>query len=218
MEKKKIISVIINILIIIFVLYTMINSAFLLVGFERFSDFDGNVRGAEILKYYTNLSNILGAITALIVLIFIFLKKKENNIIIFLRLTSSVMLSITFFTVVLYLAPFYGWFLFYHYSSYLFAHCLVPIMVVVDFLLFADIDKIDKKMAIFTMIPTLVYATVLSIIVAAVGDQFAPYPFLMVNSQPFWLTVIFFILFGGFAYGFSILYIIIKNKISSRNA
>lgn len=218
MDKFKIFSIINKCLIIIFVLYTMINSAFLLIGFEEFKDFSGTVRGVEILKYYTNISNILGGLTALISLIYLILKKKENNILIFLQIASSVMLTITCLTVIFYLAPVMGWFIFYHYSGYIFSHFFVPVMVVLDYLLFSKIEKINKKMAIFTTIPTVIYAIIImSIVLIIKDDSFAPYPFLMVNSQPAWLTIIIFILFVGVTYGLSILYILVKNKMNKKD-
>lgn len=204
---KKKLAITINIIIILFVTFSLLNSAFHFLGFSS----DGE--GIKIFRYYTNISNLLAGIMAVVTLIYMMLGKNMPRVVVIIKLAATVMLSITFLVVIFYLAPFVsGWKIFYNPRHSLFVHCLTPILVVFEYLMLADI-KTNSFDEVFQSSTTLIYAIIAIIVVLKLGDdKYAPYPFLAVNEQNPVLTILFIIFFIGFAIGLGYLYNFIRNK------
>lgn len=184
---KRKISLLLNILIIIFEL----------IGFIITIKNNGRIG----IEYYTEDSNILMLITSLIFVLYLLLNKKIPYYIKLLKYTSTICLTVTFLVVVLILAPMYS----FNYNYLLFSnellyhHLLCPILSVITFIYFDNFDKYNIKDNILATSATLIYGIIL-IILNLIKIVDGPYPFLKIYKQPLFLTFIWVILILSISY------------------
>ena len=158
--------------------------------------------GAGMLLYYTVCSNILtlfasGAFTVWAVAAGRKGARRVPPWISFARYISSGCLALTFFTVVLVLAPAaapYGELpnVLYR-GANLYHHLLCPVLSVLSFC-FLERErghKLTTRDNAIALIPTVIYAVIL-VILNAVRAVEGPYPFLMVYAQPVWASALWF--------------------------
>ena len=189
-NKKEIIYLILNIVISIFEII-----AFALVIPRR---------GGETFQYYTQLSNLFLLICSLLNIVFIARKlhdkKKKipaiiNRLSYFATCTTTVTLIIVLF-VLSWMVGDLWWLL--AYDSMLYMHTLCPILAIVSLVCFAP-EKQPKKMALYALIPTIVYGIV-GIVMNIVRAWDGPYPFLQVYNQSIWASIGWTIVILGVAY------------------
>lgn len=158
-------------------------------------------------EYYTDLSNLLMMFTAFIFTIFLLMKKKIPRWLELLKYSSTICLTLTILVVVLVLCPMndfnYGFMLFY--KSLMCQHFLCPILSLVTFIFFDEIEITTSKENLFGISLTLLYGIII-IILNILRYVEGPYPFLLVYEQPLWQSVVWFITLLLFTYfiGFSI--------------
>ena len=155
--------------------------------------------GKDQFLYYTQLSNYSLFIINGIYLFCLIFKDKVPNWVKKVLYIVSCLTSVTFIVVIFILMPMYKkvlWLLFYHELK--FHHTLNPVLAVINLLLIKDL-KIDKKDNILAVIPTIVYGTVM-VIVNLLRLYEGPYGFLLVYKQPWYMSVIWFILIMSIAY------------------
>ena len=182
--KKLKLSIIIKIIAILSSIYGMIFA----------------FRGMMSFTYFTILSNIFS-----IVMLGIFLYKdiKElkgkkitfNNNLYFIKFLSALSITITFLVFLFIIAPTYpdgfigAYFNKYFYTSF-FLHIVVPILSIIDFLYFNNEYKIEKKHALYAMIPPLIYTIYIYILelmgVVWEGGMHAPYNFINYRTKVGW--------------------------------
>jgi uncharacterized membrane protein (DUF2068 family) len=175
--------------------------------------------GYPAWEYYTQLSNYFALISAAIYVVFLIrnIKDKSKEIpkwVSILKYTSTLSLLVTFLVVVFILTPYYGkdiiiWIFFW--GSNLFYHTLCPILTFISFTFFESHNikglKDNFRAIYFTLIYAAVFIT-LNILKVYEG----PYPFLMVYKQPVYMSIVWFILIVGGAFGLGKLIMWIKNK------
>lgn len=83
-------------------------------------------------------------------------------------------------------------------GSMLYQHTLCPILAVFSFLVFEIEDKLPKTDMLKALIPTLVYALI-AIMLNICRVIEGPYPFLMVYSQPWYISVLWCVIILGIA-------------------
>lgn len=144
--------------------------------------------GIGYFKAFTNLSNILNGIFALVSLIFIFINIKDkdyklNNIVIKLQYISGCAVFLTFTTVVLFLAPmlYFSWGLdfmnLFTHDMFHF-HLLNPLLSVALMIFFNKEYKFNLKDNLFGIIPTLLYSIVyLTMVVTGRWSDFYNFTF-----------------------------------------
>ena len=192
MSKNTKLSLVSNLLLIIFGI----------IGFL-------NINGENnLFLFYTNDSNILCLLSAILYLIFKLIYKEKDLpfVILIIRYMASACLCLTFLTVVFYLAVFdalgssnfidayfNSLLLYLGKDSFLYYHLLCPIISFISFSFFEGDRRLNKKKTIYyALLPTLIYAIIL-IILNAMGLVSGPYPFLMINSQEIYISIISFI-------------------------
>ena len=113
--------------------------------------------GAKNIKYYTTQSNLLCGIVAAYYMYLKINKKPLTDVFVFLKLTATATISITFLVTALVLAPNYGYLKLYRGQGFLF-HLIVPLLVILDFCLL-DTKNVRMKMRYtwMSIFPTLVY-------------------------------------------------------------
>ena len=157
MTKENKISFILNLIIFICVLPCTI------LSFTRIPNVGG---GLLVIKYFTLQSNILAGAVGLSFVIYYLLikngkKAKIPKMLYILKFIATVDLTLTFFTVLLFLAPGNpnGFFALYAYTNAFF-HFLVPILTFVSFLFFESKFLFNFKITFVGMIHLICYTIV----------------------------------------------------------
>ena len=168
------------------------------------------------LKYYTNWSNILGLIVAILFIINYFTKEKNkalNEIVKYLKLTSTICLTVTFLVVIFMFVPmahfdFYSLAIKDNFYSF---HLLSPIIAFICFMFLEKYEFNYLKDTIIGMIFTIIYSIVVSILILNKVVT-APYPFLDFYAHS--IIVNIFSMIGMFVViiGLTLLFIFIKRK------
>ena len=110
----------------------------------------------NVLKYFTVDSNILIGLTSLIYL----LSNKNSKLLGILKLSSTTSITITFLVTALYLAPFNNYPIIEFYkNSNLFFHLIIPILSIITYLFFDELNNIKKKDLLWNILPILLYST-----------------------------------------------------------
>lgn len=167
------------------------------------------------VEYYTLDSNILALVSSLILLIYLITNKKIPKWLKIFKYATTTCLAITFFVVLLILAPMYNFnygYLFLH-DSLLYQHLLCPILSIVTFLLFYDINDLSFKDNIKALFLTVVYGLVL-IPLNIIGTIEGPYPFLMVRSQSVISSIVWLIVIYVIAYVMAYLLRVLNRKLN----
>ena len=125
----------------------------------------------SVFKYFTFQSNIfVGTIAAIYAYyqLLILLNKKDKipHVLFVFNHVGVTAVGLTFFIVVLFLAPGYGFDKMYD-NANLFFHALVPIIAMLNYLFFLKENKIKFLETIFAVIPPISYGIVYFIVVAS---------------------------------------------------
>ena len=195
--------------------------------------------GNPAIEYYTQLSNYFALISATIYTFYLLKIRKEREKskvkeneeenenkekartnttipkwVSILKYSSTLSLLVTFLVVLFILLPIYGLKIFvwlFFLGSNLFYHTLCPILTFISFMFFEKHNikglRDNFRAIYFTIIYAIIFIT-LNILKVVEG----PYPFLMVYKQPVYMSIIWFILIVGGAFGLSMLIMKIKNK------
>ncbi len=156
------------------------------------------------IEYYTEDSNLLALISSLLFVIFLLFKNKIPRWLQLFKYMTTICLTVTFLVVLFILGPMlefnYEW-LFLS-EGLLFQHLLCPILSIIVFLYFDDID-LKKRDSIRGLYLTIIYATII-IILNILKIIKGPYPFLYIYEQPIYMSIIWAILIPGFAFIISV--------------
>jgi hypothetical protein len=172
-------------------------------------------------KFYTNLSNVLAMFASLLYIIYYFKKNALlNNVMLYLKMISTIGLLITFLTVIFVLGPNgasknglkgYLDYLFPH--GLLFLHVLCPIIGVISFTKFESNKKLDNKwFYILACLYTFVYG-ILVITFVYYKQISAPYFFLDSVKMGYLKTFLFGLIFVGFSGFLAYLLVFVNKKI-----
>lgn len=204
-KKNEIIALILNIILVILGITGLVRT---ITGM-----------GYPAWEYYTQLSNYFALCSALIYIVFLIrnIKDKSKEIpkwVSILKYSATLSLLVTFLVVVFILTPYYGkdiiiWIFFL--GSNLFYHTLCPIITFISFMFFESHNikglKDNFRAIYFTIAYAIVFIT-LNILKVYEG----PYPFLMVYKQPVYMSIIWFIIIVGGAFGIGKGIMWVKNK------
>lgn len=144
--------------------------------------------------YYSDNVGMFALSSSIIYVIIVLAKKEPNFLCLALRYVSTACLLLTFvgtFYVATttgenYLDSFIK-------GSHLFNNLLCPIVSFVSFTMFEGDRRLNKKKTIwYALIPTVIYGIIM--LVCNVSNTFTgPYPFMMINDNPVYVTVIVFV-------------------------
>ena len=147
--------------------------------------------------YYTQLSNLI-LLLATAVHLACLLRKKMPDAVEKCRYYAACLTTVTFLVTVCILIPWYGHPEFFLLESNgLFQHLLCPLLAVAGLPL---LKPVRKKDALIAVIPTAVYG-VAWYALGLIGGAVSPYPFLQVNNQPWYMSVMWFAVIAAAAYG-----------------
>ena len=161
--RKRNLNLFFNFLIVILVLisiYLMITTS------------DGIIKGSKLkaLKYFTVQSNIFMGISAFISLFYLLFKKdKYPTWVTILKLISTTCLTLTFLTVLAYLAPLMGINMVFL-GANLYMHLFIPVVSIFTFIFIEPKVDLKFKWNFFSMIPSGTYGTIYIICLTAFND------------------------------------------------
>ena len=189
-------------LITVFVAYAFLNYLF---GFVSHIDF-GKV--TNFFLYYTNWSNILAVVAAAASIHCILKGIRIPKALAVFKLAAVFMLTVTMLVVAFVLVPQIGWQVLLDPGGMIFLHLFVPLLTIAEFLFLSDMDALDRRDVLCSIIPTLIYGLgVIAVLIVAGNDDLAPYPFFRIHSQPVYATVLWIVglalLSLGVSYGHS---------------
>ena len=133
---------------------------------------DGVLTGSKFkaLKYFTVQSNIFIGIVALISLIYLVFKKdKYPTWVVILKLIATTCLTLTFLTVLGYLAPLMGIWLVFQ-GANLYMHLIIPVIAILCFIFLEPEVELKFKWNLFSIIPSGTYGIFYIICVSAFND------------------------------------------------
>lgn len=161
-------------------------------------------RGIAAAQYYTQLSNILLFIAAIILEVFLLRKiiKKTTiprwvGLTLFSAVAATTVTIVVVLTILSWQVGDLGWLLFN--GSMLFTHTLCPTLGIILFAVFnpCEFKKTDAR---YAMIFTLGYAVV-ALVLNIAKIWHGPYPFLWVYEQPIWASVMWVVVILAGAFG-----------------
>ena len=152
----------------------------------------------DLAIFYTHQSNFIALITSVFFVLAgvpkLFGDGRMPHVIKFFRLMSTVMLYITFIVVLVGLGPMSilaGGDLFSMYGGPMFVmHLMGPIVSLVSFVFFEGTPRVGLGDALLAVQYNYLY-TIVMVILNAVGKVEGPYPFLMVDTNPVWLSIFY---------------------------
>ena len=127
----------------------------------------------SVFKYFTFQSNIYMGIVALIYAYYQFLivkKKKEKipHVLAIFNRVGVTAVTLTFLVVIAFLAPGYGYDKMYN-NANLFFHLLVPVLAIINFVVFTKNEKCHFAHTLYPIIPCVLYGIVYLIVVVSLN-------------------------------------------------
>lgn len=152
----------------------------------------------DLVIFYTHQSNFLALIASALFVLFgtaaLFRDGRIPRLIKVFRLMCAVQLYITFLVVLVGLAPmslFAGGDLFSMYGGPMFVmHLMGPIVSLVSFVFLEGTPRLTLADAYLAIQYTWIYSIIM-VILNAVGKVDGPYPFLMVDVNPWWVSLLY---------------------------
>ena len=133
-----------------------------------------DVVGAKAFRYYTVDSNILLGVASLVVAISGLMRLRSGKplpkAVVLLKFCGTCVVLITFFTVIVFLGPVFGFAGMYANQS-LYLHGVVPVLAALTLLILERGTEFSAWESLLSLIPTALYGTVYFIMVLAVGRE-----------------------------------------------
>lgn len=183
MKKKRLyntLSIIINLSIVLFTVYSI---TFYYTNYDQFDIL--LVSRSNCFRYFTNLSNIFVAITALITLIFDCRNAVKDKYLLpewvmTLKLSATVSVMLTFLTVVFYLAPItvtrgLSYFHLFEYN-YFFLHFFTPLIAIISVVFFERAKNFKFRYCVFGVVPMILYSFLYFYEVVILGPENGGWP------------------------------------------
>ena len=161
-------------------------------------------QGPASFLFYTQDSNYLAMAASLLFCVYAVKEMREKGVVpvwlYSLRYITVSCLMVTFFVVVFVLMPMMGEYalVMLYRGSMLYQHTLCPFLAVFSFFVFEMKSVLPKTDIIKALIPTFIYALI-TIILNICKVVNGPYPFLMVYSQPWYMSILWCIIILGIA-------------------
>ena len=153
-NKQKIyniVSICLNIIITALVIYSIIKT------YVTILPETDTILGTKSFRYFTIDSNILVAISSILMIISI-LFKKQNIVIDVINYVSTCQITLTLITVLIFLGPTMGYKPLLA-NEQLLLHLIVPLLKIINCLIFENHKNIKIKHTIYSFIPYLIYAS-----------------------------------------------------------
>jgi len=148
--------------------------------------------------YYTQCSNYILLVVSVVHLICLLRRKPVPAPVELWRYIAACLTTVTFLVTVFVLVPWYGhpeFFLFQ--TNGLFQHLLCPLLAVAGL---PFLGPRRKKDCLLALVPTVIYG-ILFYALNWLSVYDGPYPFMRVHHQPWYMSILWFVVLAGAAYG-----------------
>lgn len=220
MSKRKLnalISLIMN-AVIIAIEVVVITFAFTVPNYT------GQIQGWAAFRFFTIDSNALCGLAAIFVVIYdaSILKGKRDALpkyVSIFKFVTTVMITITFMTVICWLAPVQGFGRMYGGISSC-THMIAPLVTMISFFCF-EYEKSERNLfleSLWGMIPVCIYGVIYLIMVIAIGQDNGGWEdFYSFNKGGFWYLALIIMLAASYIFSLGVLFLhrLIGKKLSS---
>ena len=226
MKNKKLrftLSLIINLVIFMLMAHTLINN----FRTDILRDSDLLEAGGWVsFRYFTMLSNVLAAIAAALVAAFdakalISDEEKLPRWVLILKYAGTVAVTLTFVTVVVFLGPMveamgHGYFKLFQNENF-FLHFLSPILAIISFVCFEQIENLKFTETIYGVIPTVLYSFAYLPMVV-IGKENGGWPdfYMLTFGGHMWVAPISLIVMYGATFGLAVAERAIQKAIAKK--
>lgn len=208
-KNRQIIALIINIICLGLELWAILDQVLGVVPLG--TELSGT--GPIMLKYFTNDSNVILAISNLIMIVFLLLSIFKDITIpkfaIMFKFVCTTAVSTTMLVSVFYLLPTMGAFIL-EPTCLLYLHLICPLLAIASFIFFELEHKISYKQALCSFIPVLLY-TIIVVPIVSVGMIPDHYGFLDAAHNPWYVSVLAIIFVIGGTYAFGCILVLLRN-------
>ena len=226
MKNKKLrftLSLIINLVIFMLMAHTLINN----FRTDILRDSDLLEAGGWVsFRYFTMLSNVLAAIAAALVAAFdakalISDEEKLPRWVLILKYAGTVAVTLTFVTVVVFLGPMveamgHGYFKLFQNENF-FLHFLSPILAIISFVCFEQIENFKFTETLYGVIPTILYSFAYLPMVV-IGKENGGWPdfYMLTFGGHMWVAPISLIVMYGATFGLAVAERAIQKAIAKK--
>lgn len=226
MKNKKLrftLSLIINLVIFMLMAHTLINN----FRTDILRDSDLLEAGGWVsFRYFTMLSNVLAAIAAALVAAFdakalISDEEKIPRWVLILKYAGTVAVTLTFVTVVVFLGPMveamgHGYFKLFQNENF-FLHFLSPILAIISFVCFEQIENFKFTETLYGVIPTVLYSFAYLPMVV-IGKENGGWPdfYMLTFGGHMWVAPISLIVMYGATFGLAVAERAIQKAIAKK--
>ena len=226
MKNRKLrftLSLIINLVIFMLMAHTLINN----FRADILRDSDLLEAGGWVsFRYFTMLSNILAAIAAALVAAFdakalISDEEKLPRWALILKYAGTVAVTLTFVTVVVFLGPMveamgHGYFKLFQNENF-FLHFLSPILAIISFVCFEQIENFKFTETLYGVIPTVLYSFAYLPMVV-IGKENGGWPdfYMLTFGGHMWVAPISLIVMYGATFGLAVAERAIQKAIAKK--
>ena len=226
MKNKKLrftLSLIINLVIFMLMAHTLINN----FRTDILRDSDLLEAGGWVsFRYFTMLSNVLAAIAAALVAAFdakalISDEEKLPRWVLILKYAGTVAVTLTFVTVVVFLGPMveamgHGYFKLFQNENF-FLHFLSPILAIISFVCFEQIENFKFTETLYGVIPTVLYSFAYLPMVV-IGKENGGWPdfYMLTFGGHMWVAPISLIVMYGATFGLAVAERAIQKAIAKK--
>ncbi len=214
MKKENafsIVSLIFNILIVLFVINSII---MMFVG----SDGELTASGFNAFKFFTVDSNVLMGVASLIFLPFLILKMlgkeiKKTLLLSVAKFVATIGVVLTFLTVILFLGFIFGYVSMFK-GPNLYMHLITPLLAMIDFMFFDPISEIPFRFTFFGVVPMTIYG-ICYITNIAVHNGYGDtnYDWYMFGANGMGIGILIFLLMISITYGIGLLLRLIRKVV-----
>lgn len=175
-------------------------------------NYSGDIQGFKAFRFFTVDSNALCGIAAVFLVIFdiLILKGKKDALpkyVSVFKFVVTVMITITFLTVICWLAPVQGFARMYGGISSV-THLIAPLLTMGSFF-FVEYEKSETNLfleSLFGLIPVFIYGTVYLVMVVAIGQDNGGWEdFYNFNTGGFWYLALIIMLVASYAFSLGVM-------------
>lgn len=157
LSRKRAVSMVINLLLFLFTVYGV--SLF----FYRGGDGNMQVFGSRCFRFFTVDSNILAALAGIILFVFEVRTLRTGDMLprwaVVLKMVATVAVAVTFFTVMLFLGPVFGFRGMFAGANF-FMHLVSPLLAMISLCVLENREPLRFRATFLGLLPTFIYGIV----------------------------------------------------------
>ena len=210
-ENRLLSALVLNILVIVIEAYSFFVTLFMKKNFSL-----------DYFKYYTHISSTFALVASVLISVELTREitsplKRTRVLFRRIRYISVCMQSLTMLVVLCIILPtdlISGTFSLYRYAN-VGEYFVCPVLSLVSMIVFGDYRGVTKKNALIALVPSVVYASVMTMLnILRIVD--GPYDFIRVYNQPVYMSIFWAVVIIGGAYGINRLIMFLSRRVNQK--